>query len=154
MPKTPEFGSGRAGILILQQLPISLRVQAWFFQWPSMTSQPHTLPLCPCLTQLFPLVSLLSLPPASHPAALPLYLPFLLLGYQHSGLPQVLQFVTQLSPPPRGLPAYLSTHTHTILTLSSPPSLLFCSPKYMSSLNIPHLGFILFITVFSGMEAS
>ena len=76
-PKSPELGSGRLGVVILQWLPSSLRAQVRFFQGPCMTSQPHpsTLPL----PHLAPgtLVSLQPLPPTSRCL---LYLLFLLLG--------------------------------------------------------------------------
>ena len=77
MPKSPELGSSRLGVVILQRLPSSLRAQVRFFQGPCMTSQPH--PSTLSLPHLAPgtLVSLQPLPPTSHCL---LYLLFLLLG--------------------------------------------------------------------------
>ena len=168
MPKSPELGSSRLGIVILQRLTSSLQAQVRFFQGPCMLnltpfhSAPaspgsrHTvLPAAPSIHQ--PLPSVPAVPPAwlcavgflrSSKSWLSCHhLPERFLITQVKNCTQTPYWVSSVAKSQCAsrywykrwtlwLPhTSRELHTHTILTLSLPPSLIYCSSKYISSSN-------------------
>lgn len=160
MPKAPDSGSVRAGIQILPCSPALSESKCGSYNGPAqpLNLTPSTLPL-PHLTPSRR-ASLLSLPPTSCPAFVPVpAIPpaWISAWLASSGPPGHVSAVTTSlrasCSPKLKLALRPPSHTHHPYPLLTPFSNLLLS-EIPSSLNIPHLLFILFITVFSRTEAS